>query len=126
MPDNDPCLPEDDPYFRRVRGICEGCAQMIAPGVGCSLQNYVIQPARFREEHIRKDGGAEYFDPVFQRYLFGDDFAVHLEEVMDHCGYCLSCRVKEGQYHHPGCTVERCPCCGGQAAVECRCKKRWE
>ncbi len=33
---------------------------------------------------------------------------------------CHDCRVVKGQYHVPGCDVERCPVCGGQV-IGCDC-----
>jgi hypothetical protein len=33
---------------------------------------------------------------------------------------CPDCRVPVGGYHHPGCDMEECPRCGGQA-ITCDC-----
>ena len=35
-------------------------------------------------------------------------------------GICHDCGAKEGEYHEPGCDMERCPFCGGQL-ISCDC-----
>jgi hypothetical protein len=35
-------------------------------------------------------------------------------------GHCSDCYVPHGMPHHPGCSKERCPKCGGQI-ISCGC-----
>ncbi len=34
---------------------------------------------------------------------------------------CHDCNALPGHYHHPGCDMQRCPCCGGQL-LACNCE----
>jgi hypothetical protein len=40
-------------------------------------------------------------------------------------GRCHDCNVAHGNYHHPGCDVERCPRCEGQL-ISCGCLSEGE
>jgi hypothetical protein len=39
-------------------------------------------------------------------------------------GPCHDCGAVKGEFHVPGCDVERCPACGEQA-ITCDCEKTW-
>ena len=36
------------------------------------------------------------------------------ERMFDSVEVCHDCNARRGEYHHPGCDMERCPKCGSQ------------
>lgn len=48
----------------------------------------------------------------------------HLTATIKDCGgpRCKECHCKPGNYHHAGCTKEKCPVCGNYLAT-CNCLK---
>ena len=42
------------------------------------------------------------------------------QKPTDNRPVCHDCKVREGEFHKPGCDMERCPFCGGQLFV-CNC-----
>jgi hypothetical protein len=55
-------------------------------------------------------------DKVYSRVRFGDEQKDWRAEQRP----CRDCGVVKGQYHVPGCDVDECPACGGQA-ITCDC-----
>lgn len=74
--------------------ICESCNQEMTTADACTLKTYgdfVDEVERYRIPYDGLDGER-----------------------------CHDCNVVKGALHHPGCDVEICPCCGGQAIL-CDC-----
>lgn len=71
---------------------CSACKQEMRPGVACKLKKYT-----------------DFADGVARKRIphSGDE----------NCG---DCACPPGGLHHPGCDMERCPKCQGQA-LSCDC-----
>ena len=54
-------------------------------------------------------------------HINGADFSREPHTGYDETDICHDCVAEPGELHVPGCDVERCPCCGGQA-ISCSCK----
>jgi len=53
-------------------------------------------------------------------YLDGTSLPSSTYHFDEPSGHCHDCNIKHGNYHHPGCDVERCPKCEGQL-ISCGC-----
>lgn len=72
---------------------CSVCGQEMLKAKGCSAT------------HIKYKGR------IYKR------LTTHFNEES---GKCHDCGAEHGNYHHPGCDVERCPICNGQL-ISCDC-----
>lgn len=77
--------------------VCEACNREMLKANGCTFK------------YVQTFSGKYY-----KRMLVGE------EGWINPGGRCGDCGAKYGNYHHPGCDVERCPICGGQI-ISCDC-----
>lgn len=86
--------------------ICDDCNQEMSEGVSCTLEVY-----------------DDIDETVYPRIRYGDPAeleAFNANDLKALPANCVDCFAPLGGYHHPGCDVERCPNCKGQA-VSCEC-----
>lgn len=77
--------------------ICEDCQQEMIGADACDHPYLIIQ-----------DGQTLY---VYERDT----------EYHDNNERCHDCGIVNGNVHHAGCDMERCPVCGGQFLGACEC-----
>jgi hypothetical protein len=89
---------------------CDRCGALMVESVGCRA-DLVIRVGRRRFEPVlygledvflESGPGGEWWEP----------------------GACHDCAAGPYGAHHDGCSVERCPACGGQL-LGCGCGPRW-
>jgi hypothetical protein len=98
-----------------MAALCRFCEQLMEPGTACTMPSY----DDFEDGITR---GRIPFELVPPAESYGGHrlFDLPVKEV-----FCHDCGVRPGQLHHPGCDLERCPRCGGQA-ISCACPQAGE
>ena len=76
---------------------CEACGREMLTAKGCAFK------------YVKTTDGKYY-----KRLKFGEEGWAYESER------CGDCGAMPGNYHHPGCDIERCPICGCQL-LSCSC-----
>ena len=76
---------------------CQACGREMLKAKGCTFKYVHTMDGKY-----------------YKRYRVGEEGWISHEER------CGDCGALYGNYHHPGCDIEKCPICGGQL-LSCFC-----